>query len=130
VPTARRCSSSRHSHRFTVKKSRSISHVSIIHQFADTFTGIRCMPDEHQIVIDPSVQPVAHPARRVSLALQPKLKKLLDSLEQSGIIIKREEPTDWVNSFLLIEKSDKLLKVVLDPRDLNRALTKRVASQC
>lgn len=85
-------------------QSLSPANVSIIEEFADVFTGIGCMPGEHHIVIDNSVRPVIHPARRVPIALQPKLKKTLDSLVQSGIIIKRDEPTDWVSSLLLVEK--------------------------
>jgi len=102
--------------------SSSSENVSILEKFADVFTGIGCMPGEYHIVIDASVRPVEHPARRVPIVLQPKLKKTLDSLVQSGIIIKRDEPTDWVSSLLLVEKKDSSLRLCLDPRDLNKAI--------
>jgi hypothetical protein len=95
---------------------------SIIDEFADVFTGIGCMPRPHHIVIDPSVQPVVHPPRRVPISLQPKLKKTLDNLVQAGIIVKRDEPTDWVSSLLILEKKDGSLRLCLDPKHLNVAI--------
>ena len=91
-------------------------------EFADLFTGVGCLSGEHHIVIDPSVKPVIHAARRVPLALQPKLRQTLDELVKSGIIVKRDEPTDWVNSLLIVEKKDSSLRLCLDPLDLNKAI--------
>ena len=55
------------------------------------------------------------------LAIQPKLKQL-DCYEEKGIIMKRDEPTEWVSSLLGVEKKDGSLRVCLDPKDLNRAI--------
>ena len=95
---------------------------SVLDEFSDVFTGVGCMPIEHHIVIDPSVEPVVHPARCIPLSVQPKLKLALDNLEKAGIICKRDEPTDWVNSLLIVEKRDHSLRLCLDPRDLNKAI--------
>lgn len=94
----------------------------LIAEFDDVFRGIGCMPGEHNITIDPSVPPVIHASRRVPLKLQPKLRKLLDDLERQEIIIKRTEPTDWVNSLLLVEKKNGSLRACLDPQQLNKAI--------
>ena len=91
-------------------------------EFDDAFKGIGQLQREHHISVDPAIQPVIHPPRRVPLALQPKLKKKLESLVKSGIIEKRDEPTDWVNSLLIVEKKDGSLRLCLDPRDLNKAI--------
>ena len=80
------------------------------------------MPGEHHIVVDETVRPVIHLPRRVPLNLQPRLKQHLDKLVDKGILIKRDEPTDWVNSLLVVEKKDKSLRLLMDPRDLNRAI--------
>jgi len=58
------------------------------------FSGTGEFSGEHHITVDPSVQPVIHAPRRVALALQPKLKQLLDSMVENGVLIKRDEPTD------------------------------------
>ena len=94
----------------------------ILNEYADVFTGIGCMEREHHIVINPDVQPVVHPPRKVPLQLMPKLKKTLDDMIAAGIIVKTDEPTDWVNSLLIIEKKDHSLRLCLDPKDLNRAI--------
>ena len=80
------------------------------------------MPGQHHIFVDPAVSPVIHALRKAHLAIQPKLKQLLDCYEEKGIIMKRDEPTEWVSSLLCVEKKDGSLRVCLDPKDLNRAI--------
>lgn len=94
----------------------------LLDEFGDVFEGIGQLSREHHISVDPTIQPVIHPPRRVPLALQPRLKSKLESLVHSGIIEKRDEPTDWVNSLIIVEKKDGSLRLCLDPRDLNKAI--------
>ena len=103
----------------------SSNHKHIFDEFADVFKGLGCYPHDHHIVTDPSVSPVIHPPRRVPLSIQPKLKRQLDNMERLGVISKCEEPTDWVNSLLTVEKKDKSLRLCLDPRDLNMAIKRQ-----
>jgi len=79
-------------------------------------------PGEHHINIDTTEQPVIHPPRRVALAVQPKLKQLLDQMVQNGVLVQRDEPTDCVSSLVVVQKSNGQLRICLDPRDLNRAI--------
>lgn len=94
----------------------------LLREFDDVFNNLGCLPGEHHISVDPTVKPVIHALRKVPLAIQPKLKQLLDTYEKNGIIKKRDEPTDWVSSLLCVEKKDGSLRACLDPRDLNRAI--------
>ena len=44
-------------------------------------------------------------------------------MEDLGLIIKENKPTDWVNSIATPEKQcTSALRVFLDPRDLNREI--------
>lgn len=43
-------------------------------------------------------------------------------MERNGIIVKRDGPTDWVSSMLIVEKKDKSIRICIDPRDLNTAI--------
>jgi len=43
-------------------------------------------------------------------------------MEKHGIITKVTEPTDWVNSMVVVEKRNGELRLCLDPRDLNKAI--------
>lgn len=56
------------------------------------------------------------------LALLPKVKEKLEAMERNGIIIKRDEPTAWVNSMLVVEKKDGSIRLCIDPRELNKAI--------
>ena len=95
---------------------------SLLQEYSDVFEGLGCLPGTYHITVDNNVQPVVHALRKVPLALQPKLKKLLDHEVERGVMVKREEPTDWVSSLLCVEKKDGSLRVCLDPRDLNKAI--------
>ena len=52
----------------------------------------------------------------------PKVKEKLESMERNGIIVKRDEPTAWVNSMLVVEKKDGSIRLCLDTKELNKAI--------
>ena len=82
----------------------------------DAFQG------EFHITLDPAVPPVIHPLRRVPEALCEPLKRELDALVEQGIIVKVDEPTNWVNSLVCVTKANGTLLLCLDPKDLNHAI--------
>lgn len=86
------------------------------------FEGIGCLPTTIKISIDESVPPVVSATRKIPMRLRPRLKTELHSMENLGIIIREEAPTDWVSSLVLVEKADKKLRVCLDPHHLNKAV--------
>ncbi|KAI8511852.1 hypothetical protein Bbelb_109520 [Branchiostoma belcheri] len=96
---------------------------SILEEYKDVFEGIGQLPGEHWIQLDHSVPPKVHPTRRIPVSLRDPLKAELDRMERLGVIRKVDEPTDWVNSLVVVEKPRTVkLRVCLDPRDLNKAI--------
>lgn len=95
---------------------------NILDGYKDVFTGLGQMPGTYHIKIDKNISPVVHAPRRVPLALEDKLKKTLMEMERLEVITKQDQPTDWVNSLLVVEKKDGSLRLCLDPRDLNKAI--------
>jgi hypothetical protein len=95
---------------------------ALIEQYSDIFTGVGCVPGEYHISVDKSVPPVIHASRKIPLNLRLKVQQQLNDMERLGIIIKRTEPTEWVNSLLIIEKKNHTLRLCLDPRQLNQAI--------
>ena len=95
---------------------------ALLTEFADIFSGTGEFPGTHHITVDKSTQPVIHPPRRVALSVQPKLKQLLDTMVEKGVLIKRDEPLDWVSSLVVVQKTNGQLRICLDPKDLNRAI--------
>ena len=87
----------------------------------DVFGELGCLPGEYHINIDETVKPVVHPPRRVPFALCHKWKAELERLVSLNVIEKVDHPTDWVNSIVLVEKSDGSIHICLDPKDLNKA---------
>ncbi len=100
--------------------SASTAKSDLLSEYSEVFSGLGRFPGTYHIVVSESAVPVIHPPRRVPLALQPKLKATLEAMERNGVIVKREEPTDWVNSLLVVEKRNGSLRLCLDPRDLNK----------
>ena len=61
--------------------------------------------------------PVVNPPRRVPEALKSRLKDELDTMESDQIIQKVTEPTDWVNSLVVVEKPKTgKLRICSDPK--------------
>lgn len=82
------------------------------------FKVLGVLPGEHTIKLDPSIPPVVHPPRKVSVCLKEKIKDELDRMEKAGVIVRQTEPTDWVNSMVAVVKPNKM-RICIDPRDLN-----------
>ena len=64
---------------------------------------------------------MVHAPRKVPVALHDRVKEDLQRMEHDGVIKKQEEPTDWLNSMIIVE-TPKKLRICIDPRDLNKAI--------
>ena len=105
-----------------VRRVDSVKTADIIAEFDQCFKGIGCLEREHEIKIDPSIKPVVNRARRIPLSMIDKVKTELQKMEESGIIARVDEPTEWVSSMVVAEKKDGGVRICLDPRELNKAI--------
>ena len=87
-----------------------------------------------------NTKPTRHAPRKVPIHLQDAFHKEIRNLEQLRILEETKDVTEWVNSFVIMEKKapvdsckiptdfnssqghSKKLRICLDPRDLNEAL--------
>lgn len=90
--------------------------------YASVFDGLGQFPTEHHISLKKDVVPHIQPPRRVPRALHDRLKLKLEQLEAQGVIKKIEEPTEWLNPLVIVEKSNGDLRLCLDPKYLNKAI--------
>ena len=60
------------------------------------------------------------PARNVPEALNELLKRELDCMRDTGVIIKVEKPTDVGHDLIYMVKPDKSPHIFLDQRNLNK----------
>jgi len=89
-------------------------------QNKDVFEGLGCFPETCSIKLSKDAVPSIKPANRVPLALKEKVKATLKSLESREIIKPVNEPLDWLNKMVLVEKPDGSLRICIDPFELNK----------
>ncbi|XP_044764622.1 uncharacterized protein K02A2.6-like isoform X2 [Coccinella septempunctata] len=92
----------------------------VLQKYSEVFGGLGCFPGKpYRFVLKDDCKPCVFPARRIPKRLLPEFEKCLNKLEEEGVICKQIEPTDWVNNIVVTEKSDKSLRICLDPTVLN-----------
>ena len=94
--------------------------------YPDCFDGVRKFQGQYHITVDSSVFPVVHAQRRMPLSLRDDIKDELDDMVSRGIItkLKEGEPTAWVNSLVYRRKPNGKLRICLDPKDPNKAISR------
>ena len=65
---------------------------------------------------------MVRPPRELPESLSATVKMELDRLEETGVIIKVYEPTDWVNQMSVVKKRSRAARICIDPRPLILAL--------
>ena len=106
----------------------------ILSQYSSCFEGIGHFPgDLYKFHLKPDHKLARHAPRKVPVHLEAAFKEEIESLVKQGILEEVREHTDWVNSYVIVEKDTgnqhvpnhtvkKKLRICLDPRDLNEAL--------
>ena len=106
----------------------------ILSQYSSCFEGIGHFPGDPYIFhLKPEYKPAQRVPRKVPIHLEAAFKEEIKSLVKQGILEEVKEHTDWVNSYVIVEKNTgnhhspnhtvkKKLRICLDPRDLNKAL--------
>ena len=106
----------------------------ILSQYSGCFEGIgHFSGDLYKFHLKPEHKPAQHAPRKVPIHLEAAFKEEIESLVKQGIPEEVKEHTDWVNSYVIVEKDTgnhyspnhtvkKKLRICLDPRDLNEAL--------
>ena len=104
--------------------------------YADVFQGLCKFPGEpYKLRLKPDAVPAKHRPRRVPVHLQDAFHEGVERLVKIDVLEKVTEPTEWVNSFVIVEKVidssnahspnhviKKSIRLCIDPKDLNEAL--------
>ena len=106
----------------------------ILSHYSSFFEGIGHFQGElYKFHLKAEHKPARHTPRKVPIHLKTAFKEEIESLVKLGILEEVKEHTDWVNSYVIVEKDTgshqspnhtikKKLRICLDPRDLNEAL--------
>ena len=128
------------SNKWSINKSQlqgdPLTKQDILDVYSDVFTRIGKFPGmPYKFQLKQNAKPARHAPRKVPIHLQDAFHKEIRNLEQLGILEETKDVTEWVNSFVIMEKKistdsnssqghsmNKKLRICLDPRDLNEAL--------
>ena len=111
---------------------------SVLKNYSDIFQGLGTFPGEpYKLRLKPDSTPAKHRPRKVPLHLQDAFHEEVKRLVQIDVLEPVSEPTEWVNSFVVVEKQvnvdpsnahspghsiKKKIRLCIDPKDLNEAL--------
>ena len=76
----------------------SMNCAKIVSQYDTLFNGLGCLPGYHHINIKPDVKPVIHDPRKVPITLRDRVQSELQRIVDMGVIVRQDEPTEWVSS--------------------------------
>ncbi|KAK9717052.1 hypothetical protein QE152_g24398 [Popillia japonica] len=98
--------------------------VNVTEKYAEVFEGLDgCLKNfECHLTLKSNVLPTCDAPRKIPFHLKEPLKQELNNLEEMQVIQKVNEPTEWVNSIVLVTKKNGKLRICLDARKLNKAI--------
>ena len=114
----------------------------ILSHYSGCFEGIGHFPgDPYKFHLKPEHKPARQAPRKVLIHLEDAFKGEIKSLWELGILEEIKEHTDWVNSYVIMEKDSgnhhspshtikRKLRICLNPRDLNEALEREPYHTC
>ena len=77
----------------------------ILSQYSGCFEGVGRFPgDPYKFHLKPDYKPARHAPRKVPVHLEAAFKEEIESLVKQGILEEVKEHTDWVNSYVIVEK--------------------------
>lgn len=93
-------------------------------KYKKMFHGLGQLKEKCHLQIKENCQPVIEPPRRVPFSLHEPLKNEINRMVKLNVITEVKEPTDWVNSIVLVTKSSGNLRLCLDLRNLNKVIVR------
>ena len=104
--------------------------------YADVFQGLGKFPGEpYKLRLKPDAVPAKHRPKKVPVHLQDAFHEEVERLVKMDVLEPVTEPTEWVNSFVIVEKVidfsnahspnhiiKKSIRLCIDLKDLNEAL--------
>lgn len=103
-----------------IRQVNEISIDGVMEKYSDVFSGLGCLQRKCEFMLRDNIRPVVEAPRKIPFKLMDKLKTELDRMV--NLKVPEVEPTEWVNSVVLVTKPNGNLRICLDPRNLNKAI--------
>lgn len=94
--------------------------LTIIEKYKDVFKGLGELDRQYKIKLQENAQPTVVAARKIPLSIKDKVITEIETMEKKGILIKVQEPTEWVNPIVIVKKPSGGVRICMDPRELNK----------
>ena len=107
--------------RMNVINTGQLTKESIKALYNNVFTRLGKLGNYH-ITLQDGCTPVVHPPRCIPRFLKDRLQKAIEANVKSEVLVKVDQPTDWVHNLVIAEKKNGSLQLYLDPRALNDAI--------
>lgn len=88
----------------------------------DSFTGIGKYKIPYKLRLRDDYKAVMNAPRRIPLKLRKPFLDTLEELEKIDIIEKVNQPVEWLNNIVIVEKKHGNLRICLSPLELNKYL--------
>ncbi|UYV64370.1 K02A2.6-like [Cordylochernes scorpioides] len=95
----------------------------ILEQFHEVFQGVGVINSECKMYTKPEYPPVRALPRRIPASLGNEVQSELEKMVKQGIITKIYHETEWSHPMVVVKKKSGQIRICLDPRKLNQALT-------
>jgi len=70
--------------------------------YPELFKGLGSLPGMYHIQLIDGATPVVHAPRKVPVPQREKVIEELKRMEKLGVIVRQEDPTEWVNSLVVV----------------------------
>ena len=91
--------------------------------FPKLFEGLGKLEGQYSIKLKDDAKPFALTVpRRVSISLMSKVKTELDRMEETGVISKINEPTEWCAGMVVVPKPNGNVRICVDLTKLNESV--------
>jgi hypothetical protein len=96
-------------------------------KYADIFEGLGKLSGTVHLQVDPSVEPVQFPARRLPLPIKKQVETELKQMVANNVIAPVTEPTKFSSPMVVVRKpTNGQIRICLDPKaGLNKALSRQ-----
>ena len=94
----------------------------LINMYPGQFDTVGNFAEPVKIRLKEDAEPHVDRPRKCNINLKPKIEAELKQMEDTGIIRKVREHTDWCSSIVYSTKRDGSLRICLDPKRLNETI--------
>ena len=123
VPTPQELPGSKEHPIFHKPHSIKVSSVEdLLKLYPNSFDRLGSLKGEYDIKVDPTVLPVQHARRKVSIESKAAIKEAIDYMVKQDILEPQIKPTPWVSSVTYPVKPTEEVRPCLDARDLNKTI--------